>query len=123
MSFTPQRAQESVQATTPTSEVTEFTLGPKGKDGEAVQPLVSEIYADEKEQRLAEFVFSLEKERADANGGNASKKKDSMLSGLTDVMEQVSLPIFLSLFLSRLMNLSRLASLKSCTRKKRPYLQ
>jgi hypothetical protein len=65
MSFTPQRAQESVQAATPTSEVTEITLGRKGKDGEAVQPLVSEMYADEKELRVAESVNEMVIKEAD----------------------------------------------------------
>jgi hypothetical protein len=91
MSFTPQQVEESAHQATPATEVTESMFESKGADGKTSQPRVSELYGDEKEQRLAEFVFALEKKRADANGGAARETKDTMLSELSDVMNQVSL--------------------------------
>ena len=63
-------------------------------EGAIVQPEVKEQqqYADEKEKRLAEFVFGMQKKRADANGTEASKGKEKLISSLTQESEMVCWP-------------------------------
>lgn len=57
-------------------------------------PVVSkaeEVYHDEKEKRLAEFVKGMEKKRADANGAAARQVREAMIDALVVEGEKVSL--------------------------------
>ena len=61
-------------------------------EGEALvqQPKVEEkVYADEKEKRLAEFVFEMQEKRADANGAASQQEKDALINALEEEGELV----------------------------------
>jgi hypothetical protein len=91
MSYTPEKNGENTQAqaASPAAMATDI----KGEEAAVVQPLVSEVevYGDEKEKRLAEFVFAMDQERADANGAAAREVKSQQIASLVELSEKVEL--------------------------------
>jgi hypothetical protein len=79
------------QAASPAAMAKETLI--EGEETAVVQPLVSdvEVYGDEKEKRLAEFVFAMDKKRADANGAAAREVTDSLIASLVENSDKVSI--------------------------------
>lgn len=90
----------------------------EAKEVIVVQPKVSE-YADEHEQRLAEFVIRKDAERAATNGAAALQIRDKQISELAEDGDKVSALYVLTSSL-RLRIKSKLGRMKSCARTRMP---
>jgi hypothetical protein len=77
----------AAHATSPATKGTETMI--QGEDSTVVQPFVSEVYKDEKERRLAEFVIAMDKNRADAKGVQAREIRDMQINTLAVESDKV----------------------------------